>query len=168
METTSCDLILETGIINTQLFSAEYSNTNTGSAVSALFREMGSPRAFLIEYVFAAHWADRYTRQNQSKGVDLISRTGGRNLEVKASNASGGVDLQPSGGKGMNRTPKTDEFFANCETCDYVVADSTHMKTTGNLRFVILSGAALREMGKHKFTKRELDRLFAQTKTPPL
>lgn len=154
-------MIISSGTLNTKLFEATYENEATGRAVNALFKEMGSPRAFLIEFLLADLWNAAYYRQNQTKGVDLMSRTGGRNLEVKATNTTGAADLQPSGGKGMNRTSKVDVFFSNCEDSDYVLVDSQYLKDTGDLRYVILSGADLLKQQKHKFTKKEVSELFA-------
>lgn len=155
-------MVLSSGTLETKLFDATYKNAATGRAVTALFKEMGSPRAFLIEFLLADLWADAYYRQNQTKGVDLMSRTGlRRNLEVKATSTTGAADLQPSGGKGMNRTSKVDVFFSNCVDSDYVLVDSQYMKETGDLRYVILSGEELLKQQKHKFTKKEVSELFA-------
>lgn len=154
-------MILDRGIIETKLFDATYGNEDTGRSVVFLFKEMGSPRAFLIEFLLADAWKDTYYRQNQSKGVDLIPHDASkRSLEVKATNVTGAVDLQPSGGKGMNRTPKIDVFYSNCVTSDYVVVDSQYLKDTGDLRYVILSGEFLLKTQKHKFTKKEMAALF--------
>ena len=154
-------MILESGIIETKLFDATYGNEDTGRSVVSLFKEMGSPRAFLIEFLLADAWKETYYRQKQTKGVDLIPHdVTKRSLEVKATNASGGVDLQPSGGKGMNRTPKIDVFYTNCATSDYVVVDSQYLKDTGDIRYVILSGEFLLQNQKHKFTKKEVAKIF--------
>ena len=154
-------MILSSGTLNTKLFDATYENVATGRAVTALFKEMGSPRAFLIEFLLADLWSDAYYRQNQTKGVDLLPHGEGRSLEVKATSTTGAADLQPSGGKGMNRTSKVDVFFANCVDSDYVLVDSQYLKDTGDLRYVILSGKKLLEKQKHKFTKKEVSEFFA-------
>lgn len=155
-------LIIDRGHIHTNLYCAAYQNPDTGLAVESLFREMGSPRAFLCEILLAHEWRADYYRKNQSKGADLIPRCADkRPLEIKTTSRSGGVDLQPSGGKGMDRLPKTELFFQNCLTTDYVVVDSAYLADSGNLRYVVLSGEALLHTQKHRFSKKETGAWFS-------
>lgn len=150
---------IRVGTIASDIFNVHFANESTKTAFVALFKEMGSPRAFFAEFLMAEALKEEFKRINQSKGFDLLSVTEKRPWEVKASSKTG-VDLKPSGGKGKGRTPQTDLFFSNCEIGDYAIVDGLYFQETGNIRYAVLSGMALREAGIHKLAARQVAGLF--------
>lgn len=153
--------VLERGIIETKIFDVQFANPASGVAYIALMKTMGSPRAFYAEFLLAETWNAHYYRENQSNGFDLFAKDRTkRHLEVKATNTTGAVDLTPSSGKGASRTPKMDQFWANCAAVDYVIVDSAYLKETGDIRYVILSGVELCEQQVHKLSKKQVAALF--------
>ncbi len=129
----------------------------------AVKKLMGNGRftGFLAECYVADVVGDAYVHTD-AKGYDLLSTTGGKNIEVK-SFTQHGAKLGPSTFYGAGRRADPALFEALAHEKNFVVVDQTMLATTGEVQIVFKRGEDVARIG-HSVTKSNRSKLFGEVR----
>lgn len=118
----------------------------------------GSLMGFVSQGVMAHLYRDTH-EDKPAKGYDLETKVADLpNIECKSATRHG-AKLGPSDMYGKNRKYDHERFLAETPTKDFVIADTDFAARTGVLRWVVMKGEDVVDIG-HSLTRKKSDELF--------